>query len=123
MVTIQSNGNTFTNDPEAQELAKKQVGDGKEPNKFFLTLTNEVFEKENDEWVPKTLDGKPIKSVTLLFYSKQEAMNFIHEKIDVMDDDPETVKNLYLEDRLNGEVYWQYVETKMVRQFNLNIVK
>lgn len=122
MRTIQSKGNTFTHDAEAEQEAKKIIGDGKLPNKFFLTLTNEVFMSCGEILEPTTLDEKPFVSVMLPFGTKEAAIKFINENIDVMDDDPETVKNIYLEDRLNGEVHWEYIEVKMIRQLRLNII-
>lgn len=122
MKTIQSKGNIFTHDAEAEQEAIKIIGDGKLPNKFFLTLTNEVFIPCGEILEPTTLDEKPFVSVMLPFGTKEAAMLFIRDFIDVMDDDPETVKNVYLEDRLNGEIHWEYIEVKMVRQLTLNII-
>lgn len=105
-----------------KELAKIMVGDGKRPNKWFLTVAygwympvNNGAEDDRDmEQVADSLD-----SITMLFNNKEDAdtaydaINLTASKMT-----GSTIGQVILEDRLTGVVKDKYLEQTKSNSFS-----
>lgn len=126
MKSIQSKGRTIIHDNDIEQMAINQVGDGKVPNKFFLTLSNEMLINipgTNSSNYATELDTPLVVVSAGYFNTLPEAKAWVNENIDTMDDDPKTVKRVYIEDRLQGEVYEQIVTKRLVPKYDLEITE
>ena len=86
------------------ELATKIVGDGKKPNKWFITLGyGWYFPKDSEDMVQVE---NSMESITMLFTVKSQAEEMFNSfKIHGIDKvTGETIGQVTLEDRLNGVV-------------------
>lgn len=96
-----------------KKISTKQIGDGKIPNRFWLSISNDYYYCRRDpddgsysfEWIDNVtlypVEGKTIK----IFKTFQEALTAaqeicLGEKIDGI-----VVNCVTIEDRLSGEVY------------------
>jgi len=100
-----------------RKISTKQVGDGKLPNKYWVSICNDYyyFNKENDvwDWIGDLdlfeSEGKTIKAFTTF----KGALNWIEENLYLgMDYDGIKINTITIEDRLSGEVY------SHIRHFN-----
>lgn len=99
-----------------QKMASEMVGDGKKPNKFFVTVSNkyiyvrdglgEIYEELNDRIRP----GQE-ESTTEVFDEFDDAMKY-YEEVELSIDDSAT--EVILEDRLTGVIAHRYL-TKKIR--------
>lgn len=88
------------------ELAKNLVGDGKSPNKYFVTIAYGWYLPANDEADAIQVENS-LDCVTVLFTDKQNAINFYESVLTYQYEGkitPETISQVILEDRKTGVI-------------------
>jgi hypothetical protein len=109
------------NESKALELAQQMVGDGGQPNYFFVTMCDDYYFEKNGEMVKYSKDpsSAPLKIKTtpeLGAYTFGPFLNLEESKlfIDSIELDeingPRMVK---IEDRMEGEVFIKYLTCKL----------
>lgn len=93
-----------------KELATKIVGDGKSPNKWFVTVAYGWYvplPKDEGEEPEMIQADNALESTTLLFTRKQDAMDFFHAvkiREDLTEVKGNDISQVIVEDRKNGTV-------------------
>lgn len=88
------------------ELAKEQVGDGKLPNKFFVSFGNSKYEKKDDEIVETELGAISIVAFMTSDYETAKAMvDMVMEGIEQIPHEEQPITYISIEDRQTGLVY------------------
>jgi len=93
------------------DISTKQIGDGKLPNKYWVSISEDYYYYKNDEeggvwtWLGDLGLFKPKGKTVALFDTYKEAREFVedipfdygHEEIHV--------NSIFIEDRLSGQVF------------------
>lgn len=104
---------------QINELAMQIIGDGKDPNKFFVTVSpyftvdnNEFGRPANMEFETELLDGYTDKDKEIRFFDTFEQANEYYNSVDL---DPHSgVGTVVIEDRKTGTIKQKEL-TKVVR--------
>lgn len=99
---------------KVERSARNMVGDGKLPNKYFVSVSSDYMYQHNDkdgvsclDWVGDILKDFQSKSATIAtFKTYAEAKNYCYELLCLgfkMEDF--TVNTITIEDRISGQVY------------------
>lgn len=104
-----------------KELAKHMVGDGKKPNRYFVTIAYGWYRPLGDDADAIQVD-RSLESVTVLFTNKQQAIDF-YDNIPMEKSLPaitrETIANVMVEDRLTGVIRDKMYEQTPNNRFEL----
>lgn len=105
-------------DKEVAELAKKVIGDGKEPNQFFVTVSNDFMFNMDDDVTSYSASPKksPIKLEDKVevetfgpYSSAKDALKKANE-IDLSED--AGPRYVMIEDRKSGQVYEKFLKAQ-----------
>ncbi len=112
--TIYGNLGVHTHIEKLEELAKKQVGDGKLPNKYYISVSNQILRPDPDndnatEYYPAA--GTNYRSCMVDCVDSLEDAEDAAEAI-ILDFDTE-VCSVQIEDRLTGQVYERTLEQRV----------
>lgn len=95
-----------------QESARKQIGDNKLPNKYWVSVSNDYgyYDSENNvvEWAGDFIKGfKSTGGTVAVFKTYAEAKKYIAEnfQLGMLDPVHGAINRIAIEDRLSGEVY------------------
>lgn len=92
---------------DIKKLATEIVGDGKSPNKYFVTIAYGWYQPSNHDLDMIQVD-KSLDSVTVMFNNRQDATDFFDSVpfntygLDTVT--PETIGQTILEDRKTGVI-------------------
>jgi len=98
-------------------VSTKQIGDGKLPNKFWVSISEDyyvvsepgVMDWASDQGIIKNPRGKTLA----VFSSYKAARNFVDNELPELGreyDDGISVNTITIEDRISGEVFWRGIE-------------
>ena len=97
---------------QISELAKEIVGDGKSPNKFFVTVSPYFTVENEDDFESELLDGYTDKDTEIYLFDTFEQANRYYDSVDL---DPHSgVATVMIEDRMTGTIKQKEL-TKIVR--------
>ncbi len=97
---------------QISELAKEIVGDGKDPNKFFVTVSPYFTVENEDNFESELLDGYTDKDTEIYLFDTFEQANRYYDSVDL---DPHSgVATVMIEDRMTGTIKQKEL-TKIVR--------
>lgn len=106
-------------DKEVAEAAKKMVGDGKEPNKFFVTVSNDyMFLDANNEIkyysdAPKEAPVKVEDHIEVETFGPFDDFKDAMKKADELDLSETTgPRYVMIEDRKTGMIYEKYLKAE-----------
>jgi hypothetical protein len=106
-------------DKESAEAARKMVGDGKEPNKFFVTANNDyMFFDENNEMKaysdsPKEAPVKVEDHIEVETFGPFDDFKDAMKKADELDLSETTgPRYVMIEDRKTGQIYEKYLKAE-----------
>jgi hypothetical protein len=111
-------------DKEAAAMAKKEVGDGKEPNHFFVTKSNDyLYTLDNEvKWYSDDHKSAPIQVEDQIEVETFGPYNTLDDAMKTADkiDLTETTGPRYVmvEDRKTGQVYEKYLKAEMRLSWN-----
>lgn len=113
-------GSMFIDNLDLKRDAREQVGDGKEPNRFFVTLCNEGQFECGDDDLDFGSNGNTIAITTKVYETLEEAMAYVND-ISLVEDEKEesSVRYVMVEDRLTGTVFERFVQKKMVPNYTV----
>ncbi len=105
---------------DIKKLASEMVGDGKKPNKFFVTIAYGWYLPMGDSDQDMVQAKNSLDSVTVLFTDKIDAVNFfdnvpINCSVDKVTG--ETIGQVMIEDRLTGVIGEMYLEQRSATCF------
>ena len=97
---------------QISELAKEIVGDGKSPNKFFVTVSPYFTVENEDDFESELLDGYTDKDTEICLFDTFEQANRQYDSVDL---EPHSgVATVMIEDRMTGTIKQKEL-TKIVR--------
>ena len=97
---------------QIKELAREIIGDGKDPNKFFVTVSPYFTVENEDDFESELLDGYTDKDTETRLFDTFEQANEYYDSIDL---DPYAgVATVMIEDRKTGTIKQKEL-TKVVR--------
>lgn len=115
-------------DKEAAELAKKVIGDGKEPNQFFVTSSNDyMYLNSNDEMTsysdsPKTAPVRAESSIEVETFGPFESFKDAKKKADDIDLSETTgPRYVMIEDRKTGMIFEKFLKAEQKIVWNEEI--
>ena len=119
LLTSRDNSPVELSEAQIKQLAKEIVGDGKDPNKFFVTVSS-YFTVDNDEHgdpynmelESELLDGYTDKDTSTLLFDTFEQANEYYNSVDL--DPYDGVGSVMIEDRKTGTIKQKKL-TKVVR--------
>lgn len=97
-----------------EELARKFVGDGKRPNKFFVTIGYGSYQPHDKEEIIQV--SQALHPVTILVESEEQARHLfdaIQLKYDATEITSRTISEVLIEDRITGTVKQKYFVEKI----------
>lgn len=97
---------------QIKELAREIIGDGKDPNKFFVTVSPYFTVENEDDFESELLDGYTDKDTETRLFDTFEQANEYYDSIDL--DPYEGVATVMIEDRKTGTIKQKEL-TKVVR--------
>jgi hypothetical protein len=110
---------TVKGDKEAAEAAKKMVGDGKEPNQFFVTASNDyMFFDANNEMkaysdAPKDAPVKVEDHIEVETFGPYNDFKDAMKKADELDlSETAGPRYVMIEDRKTGQIYEKYLKAE-----------
>jgi len=106
-------------------ISTKQIGDGKLPNKYWVSVANDYYISNKDgdlEWASETVGFKSFGKTVAVFSTYTEAMdraiyiiaNNLTEPLDGIAPSKDDIHSVFIEDRFSGQIY-EYVLTKEIR--------
>ena len=90
------------NEAQIKELATEIVGDGKDPNKFFVTVSPYFAVNSNDAFESELLDGYTDKDTETRLFNTFEQANEYYNSVDL--DPYEGIGTVMIEDRKTGTI-------------------
>ena len=97
---------------QIKELAREIIGDGKDPNKFFVTVSPYFTVENEDDFESELLDGYTDKDTETRLFDTFEQANEYYDSIDL---DPYAgVATVMIEDRKTGTIKQKEL-TKVVK--------
>ncbi len=110
----------------AKVLARKKVGDGKSPNRYFVSVANDysyVNEEGCVDWIGEAIKGFKSRGETVAMFDRyQQAKECAIGLFDSTERDEEgyyKINTVYVEDRQVGELF---VMSKIINLYTLNCV-
>lgn len=105
-----------------KELAKNLVGDGKSPNKYFVTIAYGWYRPKGEEEMKQV--GNSLDSVTVLFTSRPDAEQFFENipmcAASIDEVTKETIGQIILEDRKTGVLMEKCIYQRDNGTFNID---
>ena len=104
---------------EIQELARTIIGDGKDPNKFFVTASPNIIvdSNESDDSEYELLEGFSDSDITTTVFDSYEDAYEFYDSIDL---DPHAgVGEVIIEDRKTGVITSKYLQKRMIIDYNM----
>jgi len=105
----------------AKELAVKLVGDGKTPNKYFVTVGYGWYKPSNNEEMIQVKNS--LDSVTMLFNTREAAehcYNGLRIPTNIKEVTGETIGQVMIEDRLTGVIKEKFIDQLSSGKFYIN---
>ncbi len=107
--------------PETYELASSVIGDGLEPNMFFVTISNDYmyYDKKTEDYVyyfssTEAVDKAPVeieKDLTTEIFGPFETIKQVQDKLkDIELNEEVGPRSVVVEDRISGEIYQKYMQ-------------
>lgn len=105
---------------EIQELARTIIGDGKDPNKYFVTVSPYyiiVDSNESDDSHCELLEGFSNSDITITVFDSYEDAYQFYDSIDL---DPHAgVGEVTIEDRKTGVITSKLLQKRMIIDYNI----
>lgn len=110
--SLRDNSTVELSEAQIKELAREIIGDGKDPNKFFVTVSPYFTVENEDDFESELLDGYTDKDTETRLFDTFEQANEYYDSIDL---DPYAgVATVMIEDRKTGTIKQKEL-TKVVR--------
>lgn len=110
--SLRDNSTVELSEAQIKELAREIIGDGKDPNKFFVTVSPYFTVENEDDFESELLDGYTDKDTETRLFDTFEQANEYYESVDL---DPYAgVATVMIEDRKTGTIKQKEL-TKVVR--------
>jgi len=110
--SLRDNSTVELSEAQIKELAREIIGDGKDPNKFFVTVSPYFTVENEDDFESELLDGYTDKDTETRLFDTFEQANEYYDSIDL--DPYEGVATVMIEDRKTGTIKQKEL-TKVVR--------
>jgi len=110
--SLRDNSTVELSEAQIKELAREIIGDGKDPNKFFVTVSPYFTVENEDDFESELLDGYTDKDTETRLFDTFEQANEYYDSIDL---DPYAgVATVMIEDRKTGTIKQKEL-TKVVK--------
>lgn len=112
LLASRDNSAVELSEAQIKELAREIIGDGKDPNKFFVTVSPYFTVENEDDFESELLDGYTDKDTETRLFDTFEQANEYYNSVDL---DPYAgVATVMIEDRKTGTIKQKEL-TKVVR--------